>query len=193
MSKANILIAARTVFAKKGYSEASLREIAEAVGIKAPSLYAHFASKEALYEAVYAEVAVEHAEFFDDVIRSSGNLRPLDRIGHLLGSIEIYYQEHPDLAEFSIRSAVAEIEDHGSALREILLDSESNLAAAVHSSYAAGIAEGDFPPGDADGFTALVLVLMDGLFLQLMHYSPDVYRARYDRAWGFLSALLSSS
>ena len=191
MTKAQILSAARTVFARHGYSEASLREIAEVVGIKAPSMYSHFPSKEALYEAVYAEVSAEHTAFFDDVIRTSGELRPLDRIEHLLCSIEIYYRERPDLAEFSLRAAIAEIGDNGIALREILLNSESDLAAAVQSGYAAGIASGDFPPGDVDGFTALVLVLMDGLFLQLMHYSPDVYRARYDRAWGFLSTLLS--
>lgn len=192
MSKTQVLAAARSVFAKKGYAEASLREIAEAVGIKTPSIYAHFSSKELLYEAVYAEVAVEHTSFFDDAIRASGELRPLDRIEHLLGSIESYYRQHPDLAEFSLRSAVAEIGENSNALRKILLDSEGDLAAAVHSAYAAGISVGDFPEGDADGFTALVLVLMDGLFLQLMHYSPAVYRSRYDRAWGFLSTLLAS-
>lgn len=192
MTKTQLLVAARSVFAKKGYGEASLREIAEAVGIKTPSMYAHFPSKEALYEAVYAEVAVEHTAFFDDVIRTSGELRPLERIEHVLGSIERYYRVHPELAEFSLRSAVAEIGENGSVLREILLDSESDLAAAVGHAYAMGIEAGDFPAGDPDGFTALVLVLMDGLFLQLMHYTPDVYRLRYDQAWGFLATLLSS-
>jgi len=48
--------AAYKCFAKKGYS-ASLDDIAKKVGIKAPSLYAHFGSKEDLfYEVIKEEI-----------------------------------------------------------------------------------------------------------------------------------------
>src|SRR6478609_3438354 len=71
MTRATILAEARTIFARQGYAETSLREIAEAVGIKTPSLYAHFPSKEALYAEVYAAVSVEHTAFFDELVRST--------------------------------------------------------------------------------------------------------------------------
>lgn len=32
---------------------------------------------------------------------------------------------------------------------------------------------------------------MDGLFLQLTHYAPEVYRERFEQAWRHLAALLS--
>ena len=191
MSRATILVEARAVFARRGYAEASLREIAEAVGIKTPSLYAHFPSKEALYEAVYAEVIVEHTEFFDELVRSSDSLAPLERLRHLLGGIEAYYRERPDLAEFSLRAAVTEFGPGGSHLREIFLDSESTLAAAVRRTYDDGVAQGAFAAGDAEGFVAVMFVILDGLFLQLTHYAPDLYHERFDRAWAYLSALLS--
>jgi AcrR family transcriptional regulator len=191
MTRADILTEARTVFGQKGYAEASLREIAGAVGIKTPSLYAHFPSKEALYAAVYAEVSVEHTAFFDELARSAADLPPLERLGHLLSGIEAYYRDRPDLAEFSLRAAIAEYGPSGRGLREIFLDSESNLAAAVRETYEAGVAGGHFAPGDPDGFTALVLVVMDGLFLQLTHYAPDLYRERYNLAWRFLAGRLS--
>ncbi|HEY1105551.1 MAG TPA: TetR/AcrR family transcriptional regulator, partial [Agromyces sp.] len=142
MTRAQILIEARTVFGRKGYAEASLREIAGAVGIKTPSLYAHFPSKEALYEAVYAEVAVEHTAFFDELVRSGAGLPPVERLGHLFGGIEAYYRDRPDLAEFSLRAAVAEFGPGGRGLREIFLDSESKLAEAVRQSYDDGVAAG---------------------------------------------------
>jgi AcrR family transcriptional regulator len=47
-----ILDAAEDLFARLGYRATTVREIAEAVGIRDASLYKHFASKEALYEAV---------------------------------------------------------------------------------------------------------------------------------------------
>ncbi|MFE6964215.1 TetR/AcrR family transcriptional regulator [Agromyces sp. NPDC057679] len=192
MTRAQILSEARVVFGRRGYAEASLREIAGAVGIKTPSLYAHFPSKEALYEAVYAEVVVEHTAFFDELARASGELPPLERLGHLLGGIEAYYRDRPDLAEFSLRAAVAEYGPGGQNLREIFLDSESTLADAVRRAYDDGVAAGAFAPGDAEGFTALVFVIMDGLFLQLTHYEPEVYRERFDRAWRHLSAALAA-
>ncbi|NRA40683.1 MAG: TetR/AcrR family transcriptional regulator [Pseudomonadales bacterium] len=47
-----IVNAAEQLFAENSYQATTLRQIAEAVGIKEPSIYAHFANKEAIYEAV---------------------------------------------------------------------------------------------------------------------------------------------
>lgn len=51
-----ILQAATAAFARSGYREASMEEIARAAGITKPVLYDHFASKEALLLAVLEDV-----------------------------------------------------------------------------------------------------------------------------------------
>lgn len=51
-----ILQAARRVIMARGYTAASMREIAEEAGITAAAIYNHFASKEALFSAVLEEV-----------------------------------------------------------------------------------------------------------------------------------------
>lgn len=58
-TKENVINEALRLFFEKGYKGTSLRDIAEAVGIKKPSLYAHFENKEALGRAVL-EVLLHH-------------------------------------------------------------------------------------------------------------------------------------
>lgn len=62
-----ILDAAEQLFAHHGYGGASLRAVAAAVGIQNPSIYAHFESKQALYEAVLARaIRPILEEFWED-------------------------------------------------------------------------------------------------------------------------------
>ena len=52
-TKWKILIASIRLFSQHGYNEVSMRNIAEAVGIKVPSIYSHFESKQAILDAIY--------------------------------------------------------------------------------------------------------------------------------------------
>jgi AcrR family transcriptional regulator len=54
-----VLDAARRVFGRKGYAQASLDEIAAAARVTKGAVYHHFAGKEALFRAVHTEVEAE--------------------------------------------------------------------------------------------------------------------------------------
>ena len=51
-TKQRILDEALTLFSEKGYANVFVGEIAEKVGIKAPSLYKHYKSKRAIFDAI---------------------------------------------------------------------------------------------------------------------------------------------
>ena len=55
-TKKRILDEALTLFSKKGYANVFVAEIAEAVGIKAPSLYKHYKSKQDIFNAILNEM-----------------------------------------------------------------------------------------------------------------------------------------
>ena len=51
-TRQRILLEALKLFAKDGFEAVSVEQIANAVGIKAPSLYKHYKSKHAIFEAI---------------------------------------------------------------------------------------------------------------------------------------------
>ena len=55
-TKKRILDAALTLFSEKGYANVFVAEIAEAVGIKSPSLYKHYKSKREIFNAILDEM-----------------------------------------------------------------------------------------------------------------------------------------
>ena len=95
MSKDKIIASALSRFANQGYYHTSLAEIAEDVGIRKPSIYAHFPSKEKIFLSLLQEAFIReksalsifdmhtisrqalHEYFFDIPVRysESGYLR----------------------------------------------------------------------------------------------------------------------
>lgn len=60
-TRQRILDEALELFSAKGYDSVSVGEIAKAVGIKAPSLYNHFPSKQAIFDAIVESTAAQYA------------------------------------------------------------------------------------------------------------------------------------
>ena len=65
-----ILINAAELFRKKGFAAASVRELAEALGIEAPSLYNHIGSKAELLQEICFEVAKDYTAHMEEVLVS---------------------------------------------------------------------------------------------------------------------------
>ena len=64
--KTLILDTAKDLFAEKGYSGTSMRDLAQRVGVEPPSIYFHFTSK----EAILWQICLEKVQYFQQVMRS---------------------------------------------------------------------------------------------------------------------------
>lgn len=61
-TRAEILDAAWSLVGEHGLAGLSLRDLAAAIGMRAPSLYSYFESKHAIYDAMFAQGAREYLE-----------------------------------------------------------------------------------------------------------------------------------
>ena len=59
-TRKKIIQQALELFSTRGYDAVSVGDIAKAVGIKAPSLYNHFPSKQAIFDAIVEETALQY-------------------------------------------------------------------------------------------------------------------------------------
>lgn len=64
---------AAALFKTKSYSSTSMRELAEAVGVEAPSLYNHIGSKSELLQAICFKVANAFTSYLDTAETSGAN------------------------------------------------------------------------------------------------------------------------
>lgn len=62
-TKKRIMEEALRLFSENGYDAVSVEQIAQAVGIKAPSLYNHYKSKRAIFDGIVMESSRRYAEF----------------------------------------------------------------------------------------------------------------------------------
>ncbi len=77
-----ILIHAAELFRKKGFTAASVRELAETMGIEAPSLYNHIGSKAELLQEICFEVASDYTAHMEEVLSST--LNPAEKIANII-------------------------------------------------------------------------------------------------------------
>ena len=79
-TRAEILAAAWSICREHGLAALSLREIGERVGMRAPSLYSYFESKDAIYDAMFAEGQAELAAQLE-TLNADGPVRQVIRAG----------------------------------------------------------------------------------------------------------------
>lgn len=119
-TRAQLLAAAATVFAEKGYEGSSVGDVAAEAGYTKGAVYAHFASKEDLLAGIVAQLAEADEELF----ASGPSVREIfcsgddpDTLRRTLLALEVYTYavRHPE-ARSRMAPLVASTWDHAAAL-----------------------------------------------------------------------------
>ncbi|SNS47393.1 transcriptional regulator, TetR family [Sphingomonas laterariae] len=134
-----ILDAAETIFAEMGYAAARLEDVAQAVGIRRPSIVYHFPGKQELYDAVEADIFTSMHAF---VVERTDNVSdPMARLLGLLDAWLDFLVARPAAARI-IQRLTADVGPRGD---DPVRFSETALRD-IEAIIAAGVAEGAFRP-----------------------------------------------
>lgn len=110
--------AALTRFAVRGYHGVSIRDIADACGIKASSIYAHVPSKERLLYDLILKGHEEHRDHLRNALLSAGS-EPGDQLRDLVAAHVRFHADYPVLATVCNNELHALAEDSASDVQAI--------------------------------------------------------------------------
>ncbi|WP_162053995.1 TetR/AcrR family transcriptional regulator [Pontibacter pamirensis] len=153
--KEQILQSAKAVFGKLGYSKATLDDIAESIGMKKPSLYYYYKSKELLFIEAFSQEWRDSLSRIKRIADQEPN--PHERLLLYIRSSLRYYQEIVTQHTISIRVLI----ETRVTFQELFRESrgkESNYYASVIKE---GISNGMFLPCEADRVGYSIMVVKD--------------------------------
>lgn len=174
--------AALDLFAFQGYEATTLAQIAEAVGIRKPSLYNHIASKEALFLSLVD--AVEDAFFavHDTSIARHTDEPVEDRLRALVEDLSGFIFTESNGA-FYKRFLLFPPESLDAEIRAINARSEARIDRDLRQLHAQGRDEYGWRRRDERRFLDAFYCFMDGLYSERFIYSQDEYERRLRSVW----------
>jgi AcrR family transcriptional regulator len=159
-----ILQAAISLFARKGFAETGISQIARAAGISHGTIFLYFPSKEVLFRAAVLEPLEVFAAQSLEMMDADGS--PLQRVRRLVRA-----QVMGTAAERSylqmVQLAVAQGDQFGDLAEEIaaVLDP---VGLRLSRLVAEGMNVGEFSPGSSDAVAASYLAYLNGIGLVIL-------------------------
>jgi len=168
-ARSAILKAAEKLFAQKGLSGVSVKEISQAAGTNTALLFYYFNNKEQLYRSLILEAGDFIAEGFSALGRERKN--SLDKLTEAVRFFQKTLCGNPNL----MRLAVREMYGFGVLSRQELLEMQQTIIAPFEQIIRQGIEEGIFRAVDPK-FTAIALLGHIHFF-----FRPDLICEQLDR------------
>jgi AcrR family transcriptional regulator len=151
--------------------QTSMRELAEALGVKRPTLYFYFPDMGAVFEAVLADTYRQVAEAV--IVKTKTVEHPLDRLRMFVTATLDFHRERPALI-----GALFQLWAVGGRDFAAIIDRERRVVLAVREAIVAdlraAIARREVKPCDPERVVELVLAVVDGV---LAHHVLGIARA----------------
>jgi AcrR family transcriptional regulator len=183
MTANKIKTAALRLFAQNGYDAAPLSEIAKEVGIKTPSLYAHFSSKEDLFRAVFEDVLNESVYRVGALVEEIKEHTVHDKLFSIWQDACRTYLVSELHMTFIKRAMLFPPAAMQEELRARFTASEHALSSVLVTIFTEGIDAGLIRRENTRDLLASFYCLLDGAFIQQFYYTHDDFEQRMQGVW----------
>jgi AcrR family transcriptional regulator len=139
-----ILDQATRLFASRGFNGTSVQAIAEAVGIRKPSLLYHFRSKDALRQGVLDQMLTHWKDELPKVLNAASTGK--DRFATGLGAVTSFFVADPNRARLVVREMLDAPESVQKLLDEHFRPWTSMIADYIRTGQKAGSIRSDVDP-----------------------------------------------
>lgn len=167
--RSELALAAFEVLRARGM-QTSMRELAEALGVKRPTLYFYFPDLGAVFETVLEQT---YQALGEQIFAATQDVsHPLDRLRAIVDATVRFHGERPHLITGLVQLWAVGGRDFNALLereRKILLGARDALVADLRE----GIARKDVRPCDPERIVELVLAVVDGV---LVHHVLGISR-----------------
>lgn len=183
MTKDKIKHEAMCLFAQNGYNGTSLAEIAKQVGIKTPSIFAHFKGKEDLFLSVFVELSWQEVSHVEELIENIKDASVEEKLSRIFHETCRFYLQNQVRAEFLKRTMLFPPDFLQEQIREKFINSEEGLSEILREVFMTGIEAGVLREEKIEALIAAYYCLIDGVFLQMSYYDKDTMINRLESAW----------
>jgi len=171
-----ILQVASRMFAEKGFSNVSVRDICRETGTTAPVIYYYFGNKKGLFDAV-ARKQISMEDFIGKLSRASASSDPRRGLESFVSTYLSSFPEHTfDIGLYMRDSATL---DKRSA--QIVSDDLERIRGLAAGLVERSIAKGFFRKTDATLATDCLLGMLNRVIFQHIHFAKISDRETYSR------------
>lgn len=172
-----------SLFAAHGYESTTMSQIANAVGIKKPTLYSYYESKEELFLSIFTEAADEYRQYIEQILQEALQMESTkDQLYHVFRGYITYFAQSPELSAFWNRILIFP----PASLKEKLFTQVSELETALYGQVA-GIIQAGMDRGALRHSVVLDTLfsfycLREGLLLAVL-LNPDLEPRKIEAVW----------
>lgn len=181
--KDQILEATDSLFADKGYN-VSMSDIAKRVGIKVPSIYSHYTSKDEIILLVVEREINRFYSFLLDEIRNMGSVSCEEKLKKIYYLILNYYEQENRLRFWRGISLIQNL-DLKKQCGDLVREKEKQVSEELNQIFTEGIKKCRIEGVDTQGMVSFYFVLVKGVMdMMIVYQNPETdLDAFFDKIW----------
>lgn len=175
---------------KYGYKGTTLKDIAQKVGIKTPSIYSHFDSKEQLFLSIIKDLKAGERESLMKLVDSLRK-KPIEEA---FKELFYFYTDAHNIVSWQI--ILKQILMHPpvsilQSLQKDFIELEEEISIYLPEFFQIGREKGWIKREDTENMISLFFTIIDGLLVEQNLYDNEKYEERREQIWNLYRDLIT--